>query len=94
MSEFIGRNAELAELRRALKTRAASFLAVRGRRRTAKSRLIEEFAKSYRYLSIVGLPPNQRTISDSELAEFSRQFSRIDCFGDMVDVSTMLQSHG
>jgi len=75
LSRFIGRQAELAELRWALKKRTASLLLVRGRRRIGKSRLIEEFAKPHRLLSIIGLPPNERTTRKSELAEFSRQFS-------------------
>lgn len=77
MIEFIGRDAELAELGWALKTRVASLLVVRGRRRIGKSRLIEEFAKPHRYLPFIGLPPNERTTRESELTEFSRQFSSI-----------------
>lgn len=90
MSRFIGRNAELAELRWFLQKKTASLLVVRGRRRIGKSRLIEEFAKPHRFLSIIGLPPNERTTHQSELAEFSRQFSRaLDtppvAFGDWGD---------
>jgi uncharacterized protein len=75
MSQFIGRNAELTELGWALKKETASLLLVRGRRRVGKSRLIEEFARPYRFLSIIGLPPNEQTTRETELAEFSRQFS-------------------
>jgi AAA+ ATPase superfamily predicted ATPase len=75
MSRFIGRNPELEELRWFLKKKTASLLLVRGRRRVGKSRLIEEFAKPHRFLSMIGLPPNERTTRESELAEFSRQFS-------------------
>lgn len=90
MSRFIGRNAELAELRWFLQKRTASLLVVRGRRRIGKSRLIEEFAKPHRFVSMIGLPPNERTTRKSELAEFSRQFSRtLDAppvaFGDWGD---------
>ena len=40
MIEFVGRRAELEELRGSLKTRVASLLVVRGRRRVGKTRLV------------------------------------------------------
>ena len=43
---FVGRNRELALLKRFINKRIASLLVIRGRRRIGKSRLIEEFAKS------------------------------------------------
>jgi AAA+ ATPase superfamily predicted ATPase len=75
LSRFIGRIVELQELQRFLKKKTASLLVVRGRRRIGKSRLIEEFARSYRFLSFIGLPPTDKTTREEELAEFSRQFS-------------------
>jgi uncharacterized protein len=75
LSRFIGRTVELQELQRFLKKKTASLLVVRGRRRIGKSRLIEEFARSYRFLSFIGQPPNEKTTREDELAEFSRQFS-------------------
>lgn len=75
MPRFIGRDHELADLQRFLKKKTASLLVVRGRRRVGKSRLIEEFAKPHRFVSFIGLAPTDRTSRESELAEFSRQFT-------------------
>src|SRR5690348_730304 len=75
MSRFIGRADELKELQRFLKKKTASLLVVRGRRRVGKSRLIQEFAKPHRCIQFVGLQPTARTTVESQLAEFSRQFT-------------------
>ena len=47
MSKFIGRQIELNKLRGISKKKSASFIVVRGRRGIGKSRLIEEFGKSF-----------------------------------------------
>jgi len=44
---FIGRTKELADFKRFTEKRSASLVVVRGRRRIGKSRLIQEFAKSF-----------------------------------------------
>jgi uncharacterized protein len=75
MKPFVGRSQELKELHWFAKKKTASLIVLRGRRRIGKSRLIEEFAKPYRFLSFIGLPPGPRTTKESELDEFSRQFS-------------------
>ena len=77
MSKFIGRKQELKRLKE-LKTKSiASFVVVRGRRRTGKSRLIEEFSKEFEYYyAFSGLPPDENTTAKHQLDEFSRQISR------------------
>jgi len=72
---FIGRELEIIDLRRYLKKNTASLIVVRGRRRIGKSRLVEEFAKDIKFLSFTGLPPTKETSLQSQLNEFSRQFS-------------------
>ncbi|MGD9108657.1 MAG: ATP-binding protein [Gammaproteobacteria bacterium] len=75
MATFIGRDNELSELKRFLDKNTASLIVVRGRRRIGKSRLIEEFAKNHQFLSFAGLAPTKHTTKQSELDEFSKQFS-------------------
>jgi len=71
--KFIGRQAELSELRRYLKKKSASLLVVKGRRRIGKSRLIEEFAKPYPFYEFSGLAPTEKTTKQSQLDEFASQ---------------------
>ncbi len=72
---FSGRIQELASLRRFLKKKSSSLIVVRGRRRIGKSRLIEEFAKGYRFYSFAGLAPTEHTTAQSQRDEFARQLS-------------------
>jgi uncharacterized protein len=60
MGEFYGRGEELAGLAALTRKNTASLVAVTGRRRIGKSRLIEEFARrsrGCRFLALSGLPP-------------------------------------
>ncbi len=60
MGKFYGRDDELAGLAALIGKPTASLVAVTGRRRIGKSRLIEEFARrsrGYRFLALSGLPP-------------------------------------
>ena len=72
---FSGRGQELADLGRFLHKKSSSLIVVRGRRRIGKSRLIEEFAKDYRFYSFAGLAPNEYTTAQSQRNEFARQLS-------------------
>jgi hypothetical protein len=76
MSDFIGRKEELTILNEYLQKNTASFLVVRGRRRIGKSRLIEEFAKPYKFISISGIAPNGKTTAQSQRDEFASQLSQ------------------
>ena len=71
---FIGRKEELEVLKRSFGTRAATFIAIRGRRRIGKSRLIEEFSKNFpKTLSFTGIPPTHGVTKQSQREEFANQ---------------------
>lgn len=72
---FIGRQQELKTLLKLLKKNVASLVVIQGRRRIGKSRLVEEFAKDYRFYQFSGLPVTRETTAQSERNEFSRQLS-------------------
>ncbi len=74
MTRFVGRKKELAELTPLLTKKIASFVVIHGRRRVGKSRLIEEFGKSARFLEFSGLPPTRGTTAKKQQMEFLRQF--------------------
>ena len=75
VSKFYGRDAELQLLERLSNKGSSSMVVVRGRRRIGKSRLIEEYAKSYTFYEITGLPPTKKTTAQSQRQEFARQMS-------------------
>ncbi|MCB1118993.1 MAG: ATPase [Chlamydiia bacterium] len=85
MIQFIGRKKEFADLQLLLKKMVASFVVVRGRRRIGKSRLIEEFGKSARFLEFTGLPPTKGTTAKKQRQEFMRQFKE-NCGYSSLDV--------
>ena len=74
-AKFIGREAELNNLKRFLRKKTASLIVVKGRRRIGKSRLIEEFAKGLTFYSFAGLAPTEETTAQSQRDVFSRQLS-------------------
>jgi uncharacterized protein len=70
---FFGRQRELQILQRLLTKRTASLVVIKGRRRIGKSRLAEEFGKSLKTYTFVGLPPEKQTTAQHQREEFSRQ---------------------
>lgn len=78
MPKFIGRKHELETLKRFVKKKTASLIVVRGRRRIGKSRLIEEFAKPYKFYTFSGIPPTQKTTAQSQRDEFASQLNKQD----------------
>lgn len=76
MSIFVGRQRELALLRELTRKRSASLVVVRGRRRIGKSRLIEEFCKSFKTYIFTGLPPTPETTEQSQLDVFAKQMGK------------------
>src|SRR5438445_4691550 len=76
MSKFIGRKGDLELLENLIRKKSSSLAVVYGRRRVGKSRLIEEFAKKYRFVQLSGLPPTSKTTEQDQRNEFSRQLSR------------------
>ena len=77
MTDFIGRQKELKVLQRFLKKKTASLLVIKGRRRIGKSRLIEEFAKTYKFYNFSGIAPTKETTAQSQRNEFTRQFGEL-----------------
>lgn len=76
MSEFIGRKKELELLESLFKKQSASLIVLRGRRRIGKSRLVEEFAKSYKFFRFSGIFPTEATTAESERNEFAYQLGQ------------------
>jgi AAA+ ATPase superfamily predicted ATPase len=74
--QFIGRERELSLLNRFLKKDTASLLVVRGRRRIGKSRLVEEFARPFKYYEFSGIAPNSKTTSQSQRDDFASQLGK------------------
>ncbi len=70
---FFGRKRELLILQRLLTKRVASLVVIKGRRRIGKSRLAEEFGKSLKTYTFVGLPPEENVTSQHQREEFARQ---------------------
>lgn len=74
---FIGRETELKRLRSMLDKKSASFLAIKGRRRVGKSRLVDEFSKNFKYYyKFEGLAPSKEITSAKQIEEFNKQFSK------------------
>lgn len=73
---FIGRKAELRELIDLNSNNVANLVVVQGRRRIGKSRLIEEFAKGQRFISIAGIAPTRETTEQMQRDEFARQLCK------------------
>lgn len=73
---FIGREAEMGQLKRLKDKKAASLVCVVGRRRIGKSTLIEEFSKGVKnFISIQGLGPDQNASNQDQLDHFSRKMA-------------------
>ncbi len=71
---FIGRKKELESLKGLLHKKSSSLVVIRGRRRIGKSRLAEEFGKSFKTIfSLSGIPPAEGVSAGEQRAEFLRQ---------------------
>lgn len=76
MTKFIGRQKELSTLKEFFNKNSASLIVIRGRRRIGKSRLVEEFAKDYKFYRFSGIPPTSSTTAESERNEFAYQLGQ------------------
>jgi len=77
MPKFIGREYELMRLQELQTKKTASLIVVKGRRRIGKSRLLDEFGKSFdHYYKFSGLPPEPGVTNQKQLDEFAIQMSR------------------
>lgn len=91
MTAFIGRKRELSLLNQLIKKDSASLVAIKGRRRIGKSRLITEFGSQGTLISLSGLPPLPGMTAQEQRDEISRQmarqlggpFLRFDDWGDL-----------
>jgi len=71
---FIGREEEMKVLKGRLGRRSASFVAIKGRRRIGKSRLIQEFSNRFeKKFLFTGLPPIPGVTIASQQEEFVQQ---------------------
>ncbi|NGX51558.1 MAG: hypothetical protein K1060chlam2_01428 [Chlamydiae bacterium] len=74
MKRFIGRENNLEELKDLLKKKSSSLVVINGRRRIGKSRLAEEFAKSFdSSYFFSGPPPTTQITAQEQRDEFARQ---------------------
>ncbi len=71
--QFVGRQAELAQLLRLQKLKSAKLVVIKGRRRVGKSRLIDEFIKEKTAYHFVGLAPNNDTTAQTQRDHFALQ---------------------
>jgi hypothetical protein len=74
MTKFIGRKKELESLIGLSHKKNASLVVIRGRRRIGKSRLAEEFAKTFtKSIILSGIPPTEGVTAADQREEFLRQ---------------------
>jgi AAA+ ATPase superfamily predicted ATPase len=73
---FIGRVSELKELQALKHKKSASLCVISGRRRIGKSRLAEEFGKTYTYYSFSGIPPSKGTTAELQRKAFAIQLEK------------------
>lgn len=77
---FIGRQAELEQLKVLYARKRPSFIVIKGRRRIGKSRLIVEFAsrqKNQRFWSFAGLAPHEGLSDQEQRNHFARQLALV-----------------
>ncbi len=74
-THFVGREAEIKELKELQENNIANLVIIQGRRRIGKSRLIEEFAKGQKFYCMVGIFPSKDTTAQMQRDEFARQLS-------------------
>jgi len=74
---FVGREAQLEQLKALWRKPVASLVTCRGRRRIGKSTLIEEFARRnrVRFIKLEGVEPHPGVNNETQLAAFARQLS-------------------
>lgn len=74
MTKFIGRKKELEALMGLKQKTSASLVVIRGRRRIGKSRLAEEYAKTFpKAFVFSGIPPEEGVTAKDQREEFLRQ---------------------
>lgn len=98
---LVGRESELDTLEQYCRKPQAQFIAVKGRRRIGKSRLIAEFVKAKSHFSFSGLAPvdgvsaqTQRDAFSTRLAEYGIQGVKTKDWLDLFNVLSILARSG
>lgn len=73
---FIGREREFRLLNELLGERVASLVVIKGRRRIGKSRLIEEFIRPHRAISLIGLAPEKKISAADQRRHFAHALAQ------------------
>lgn len=74
---FIGRKRELSRLKSLQAKSVASFIALMGRRRIGKSRLLQEYAKEFDdYLFVTALPPEDKVTPQVQRDNFANALAK------------------
>lgn len=95
---FIGRAAEIKNLRDVQKQKTPTLVVIKGRRRIGKSRLVEEFAKHSNFLRFSGLAPLEPMSAQDQRDAFKQQLgAQLGCTGlifkDWADIFDFLGSN-
>lgn len=75
MKPFIGRTYELKQLKELSNAGQASIVAIKGRRRIGKSRLVTEFASDKIFLPFIGLAPTTSITAQEQRDHFTNQLA-------------------
>jgi hypothetical protein len=73
---FFGRERELKLLHDLNEERGASLVVIKGRRRIGKTRLINEFCKEYKTISLIGLAPEKKITAAEQRQHFANQLEQ------------------
>jgi hypothetical protein len=77
LDPFYGRERELGILKELLDSNIARLVVLRGRRRIGKSRLAEQFGKSFsKHYTFVGLPPEDGVTDEIQRRHFANELER------------------
>ena len=83
--KFYDREKELETLEKAYLRPGADFVIVSGRRRIGKSRLIEEFVKDKKAVSLFIVPKEEKQVAEDAVAEVRLKFGYSPSFGSLRD---------
>ena len=76
MKKFIGRKKEIEQLKSLYDKPTSSLVVIKGRRRTGKSTLIQEFSKGKKLFKFTALPPTKEITAQIQRQEFADKLSQ------------------
>lgn len=76
MKKFIGRKKEIEQLKSLYDKPTSSLVVIKGRRRTGKSTLIQEFAKGKKLFKFTAIPPTNDITAQMQRQEFADRLSQ------------------